>query len=228
MENALLVINYFDFMCNNVRDSFQDAAFRWGCDYREVTEEDYPTIFHPGSMKLMAFDFCDADRIFIIDADAIIRSDCPSPFEIFDEPVFMAVQNQHNHLPWRYIFVNPQIMAEELERIFVRFPRIVFQPGNFFNTGVCLVSRQRHADILAYAFEVFKETGYLQWYDQAPLNYAVAKAQVPVIFADPTWNYQFPNFGHWDYLEKYIYHFAGIPSRYDILPVINWKGKGED
>jgi len=223
MKNALFVVNYFDFMCSNVRDSFQDAAQRWNCDYIEMTEKIFPVVYHPGAVKLLAFDLCESDRIFVIDADAIIRENCPSPFDTFDDKSFVAVKNQQSHFPAMYLYVNPRIMREELKRIYERFPQIDFNIDTFFNTGVCLANRTLHKDILKRALDIFLVTPQLQWYDQAPLNYAVVESGTKVILADMIWNFQFPHPGNPDYSKIYIYHFAGLPSRYKILEKIDWR-----
>jgi len=223
MKNALFVVNYFEFMCDNVRESFQDAANRWDCDYIEMTEKIFHVVYHPGAVKLSAFDLCESDRIFIIDADAIIHKKCPSPFDAFDDDSFIAVKNQQAHFPAMYRYVNPRIMVEELKRIYERFPQINFNVDMFFNTGVCLVNRTLHKDILKRALDIFLVTPQLQWYDQAPLNYAVVESGVKVTYADPIWNFQFPYSGNPNYSSVYIYHFAGLPDRYDILPKIDWR-----
>ena len=79
MKTALLTLNIGDCLDPNTRDSFKDACRRWHCEYVEVTEA--WDKWHPHAMKLAAFELCDADRVFYIDADTAIRGDTPSPFE---------------------------------------------------------------------------------------------------------------------------------------------------
>jgi len=224
MKDALFVVNYYNFMCDNVRDSFQDAAQRWDCDYIEMTEEIFQVAYHPGAVKLSAFDLCESDRIFVIDADAIIRINCPSPFEVFDDKSFVAVKNQQPHFPGMYLYANPRIMQMELNRIYEKFPKIDFDVESFINTGVCLINRTLHKDILEHALEIFKVTPQLQWYDQAPLNYALVRANAKITLADYIWNFQFPHPNNLNYFKAYIYHYAGLPDRYDNLPRMDWRG----
>ncbi|MCF6290139.1 MAG: hypothetical protein L3J03_03990 [Desulfobacterales bacterium] len=79
---AVVTINHGAFLCDNARQSFKAAAKRWGAAYVELTREDGPAGVTPLEHKLLLFEQVDADRIFYIDADAIIRNDAPSPFDI--------------------------------------------------------------------------------------------------------------------------------------------------
>lgn len=222
MKHTIFVSNYFNFLRENVRQSFLDAALRWNCDYVEITEHKFPVIYHPGAVKLTAFTLCpEADRILIIDADAVIAQSCPSPFDQFEGKSFVVVKNQQAHFPPMYLRVNPDLMNEDLMRIYERYPRLeTFDLSGFFNTGVVLADRSCQA-AFDHALDIFLHTPQLQFLDQSPLNYAMALSGIEITYAEPTWNYQFPRVGQ--IMSQYIYHFAGLPNRYAVLETINWK-----
>ena len=225
MSNALFVINLNNHVCQNVRESFQDAANRWKCDYVEITEKEFPPPFPfpPQFTKLKAFELCDADRIMCIDADCIIWKGVPSPFETFSEYYFTACQNKQPHMG-SYIEAGRIGELNEFERIHAAgFPQLTFDFDNFFNSGMWVGTRSLHAKVLSRALEIGLGTGTLHWWDQAALNYAIAESHIPIHLASRTWNFCLPNFPPWDKMEKYIYHFAGRPERYELLPIINWR-----
>ena len=64
----------------------------------------------------------------------------------------------------------------------------------------------------------------LRWIEQSAMNYAAAELGIPLQLMDETWNYIHPEqVGHWDWMEHYVYHFAGAKDRDKILKVINWR-----
>lgn len=222
--NALVTININNHVCSNVRESFQHSAKKWGVDYVEVTEvvTDLHHKYPPQFLKLSAFEFTEAERVFVIDADAIIRWDTPSPFSTFDEEFFVGCLNKQSHMGG-YIESGRILERKEFDKIYgAGFPRMDFNFETFLNSGVWLASRRLHAETLAYALEVGLTTGTLGWWDQAALNYALAALKTHIHVADNTWNFCLPR-GPWSGMSKYVYHFAGIPDRLDILPQINWR-----
>lgn len=221
MNRALLVVNYNNMVFQNQRDSFVDACKRWEAAYIEVTENEVEYSGHPGAIKLRAFEFCAHDQLFVLDADTIIRIDTPSPFEVFPPDTFCACINKQPQLGPHYIGAGIQIEHNEMNFIFKKYPRLDFDYDRFINTGMFMCYR-RHQPIMERAFEIYETTDGLIWWDQSAFNYALAEAQEPIHFVDTTWNWcGAPNELHG--MRKYIYHYAGNPSRYGILPKIDWR-----
>ena len=49
---------------------------------------------------------------------------------------------------------------------------------------------------------------------------------VPILLMDATWNYTQPeDIGHWNGMERFVYHFAGSPSRGMVLPTLDWQAR---
>ena len=224
-DKTLLVVNTNLVMSDNTRESLQDAAGRWNCDYIEIREKgDFN--YHGAAMKLKAFHMCNHDRIFVIDSDTVIRKDTPSPFDLVSPENFGAVKNFQPHHPAIYTVSNVGIAIRDLTKL-VKNNNIEGQVDinylahNFFNSGVVVLTREKHEEVLDYAWELFVNAKCMQWWDQLPLNVAVVIKLGEYQDLGIGWNYMFPQSFH--KMNAYIYHFAGNPSRYDILKVVNWR-----
>jgi len=226
MDKTLLVVNTNLVMSDNTRESLQDAARRWDCDYIEWTEKgDFS--YHGAALKLKAFDLCNHDRVFVIDSDTVIRHDTPSPFDLVAPNNLGAVRNVQPHHPAIYTVSNIGIALRDLHLIIKRNNiaeediDVNYLANNFFNSGVVVLTREYHEEVLNYAFELFVGARGVQWWDQLPLNVSVLLKLGEYQDLGQGWNYMFPQSFH--KMNAYIYHFAGNPSRYDILKVVNWR-----
>ena len=224
MKTALMILNIGDFLRENSRASFHAAARRWGCDYVEVTEAHEG--IHPHAMKLKAFDLCDADRIFYVDADAIISEECPNPFEAFPPDIFVAVPNQQPQMTESCRIACADNIMHDLRTITEHFGPINAQDvALFINAGFWIASRQYHEAMLKMALEIsLAMLGITAWHDQSALNYALMKMQIPVLRLPETWNYQFPPDTGAGEMTKFIYHWAGGENR-NRIPGVNWNRK---
>lgn len=223
VTQALLTVNLNDHLVSNSRDSMIAASERWNCIFVEVNEVDVKEDMKcpPQFLKLRAFDFTDADDIFMVDADTIIRHNTPSPFVELPD-VFCACINKQPHLGM-HLDAARLIEPSEFDKIYAAgFPRVDFNFDMFVNSGVWKANREQHKKILDYAYMVGLTTGTLGWWDQAALNYSLASHKTPVHLADITWNYCMPP-SHFEPMTHYIYHFAGVPPRLEILPLIDWR-----
>src|SRR3990172_6569550 len=117
-------------------------------------------------------------------------------------------------MPPFYQYAADQIQPKEIELIMQQYPVFAFDHSRYFNTGFLMVNRELHSRIMERASEIFLSVTGLGWWDQSPLNYAVQESGVPLFMADTTWNYCMPPVAQG--MEKYIYHFAGIPTRREI------------
>jgi hypothetical protein len=213
------------FLQENSRQSFIDAANRWGCDYTEITKNNTP--YHPTTLKLMIFDLCKHDRIFLIDADAIIRKDAPNIFDLTDPKLFYAVKNY-----WDYFEKFGYRPREDIEIAHREFNNIKLRKNldptlnedyicnNFFNSGVQVVSREYHSEIYPLALSYCLDVP-LVWWDQMPINIAVYTIMKNYTGLSLEWNWRFPE--STNKMSGFVDHYAGNPERYRILKNVDWK-----
>jgi alpha-N-acetylglucosamine transferase len=231
MTNALLTINVNNnvFLDQNTRESFQAAAERWNCDYIEYTTP--PEVYrnlHPVFLKLKSLEICNHDRIFLIDADAIIRADAPNIFDLTDPKLFYAVKND-----WPYFKtvgynsdIDEILAQSEIRRIRdKKITRSDMDYGviarNFFNAGVQVFSREHHSEAINLANYLYEGVDNLNWWDQMPINLAVYSILGGYQELGLTWNKRFPQ--NLEKMDGYVYHFAGDPGRYEKLKHVNWR-----
>lgn len=105
MSLKIITFNANDFWRPNSRESIESAAKRWGCEIVEV--KDYLGAGNPFAAKFRIDQFCGpGDRCLYLDADMLIRSDCPSPFDLVPVHKIGAVLNgqgdTHNGVPETY------------------------------------------------------------------------------------------------------------------------------
>lgn len=220
---SLFIVNYNRMLCDNQVRSFEHAASRWGVELAIVTENDLSISYHPGAVKLSAFELCDAERICILDADTIIRADCPSPFEKFPSEIITACINKQPHLAPFYLQAASVIEPKEMKLILEAKPEgtVNFDYKHYINTGFLVAERHSHQHVFELARHIYLSVDGFGWHDQTPLNYAIAYTKAGVHLADLTWNYCMP--GNQLRMHKWIYHYAGSPERYDILRKIDWQ-----
>jgi hypothetical protein len=227
-KRAVVTINVGDVLCPNARRSFQAAAARWKADYVELTGPCTPDAPAPTFLKLEMFSRCAADRVFYIDgSDALIRSDTPSPFDFCPPTHLGAVRNAPAASP----IVEDIRDQQEIECALFNHclgTRHVF--SSYFNAGVLVLTRATHAAVLDRARRLLEQLSeprrLVRWQDQTFLNYAAVDCGVPILLMDDTWNYTHPeDLGHWDGMERFIYHLAGSPDRQTILPSLDWQAQ---
>lgn len=143
--NALVVMNLNNFMPACARESMQAAAGRWGCEYIEITRPlaSMPPVWQktliPESPHASRF-----DRVLVMDADMLIRSDCPSPFDLVPTDKIGVVSRVQpgNTLAERFRIANGRLRA----------PRLGLLPYDHeeqhINGGFVLYSPLRHAALL--------------------------------------------------------------------------------
>ena len=223
MKYALATINFGDFLCENVRESFVDAARRWNADFVEITEQNGMPGVLPFHQKWHLFDLCDADRIAYIDADAIIRQDAPSPFDLCPAEDFGAVKDETIDNPFAEDLLRN--MQEDHSRINAALGSDCPYPDPYFNTGLMIMTRNDHHLFLKRCVELSNRiNANLTFWDQGLLNYVIARDRIRTTALERTWNHTAPYiFGHWNGMEAYVYHFAGSGDRFTVLPRISWK-----
>ena len=89
--NAIAIINTNRYWCGNARMSVCDAADRWDCKVVEFTDIPVANVFR--EKFRIHRRLADFDRVLYLDADMMIRDDCPNLFEIVPPNMFGAVCN---------------------------------------------------------------------------------------------------------------------------------------
>ncbi len=227
-KRAVVTINVGEVLCPNARRSFEAAAARWKADYVELTGPFTPDTPGPTFLKLEMFRRCAADRAFYIDgSDAIIRSDAPSPFDLCPPTHLGAVRNGPDRSPG----VEDIRDQQEIEwALFNHCLGTRHVCASYFNAGVLVLTRVTHAGLLDRARRLVEQLSeprrLIRWQDQTFLNYGAVELGVPILMMGGTWNYTHPEcLGHWDGMERWVYHFAGSPDRQTILPSLDWQAR---
>lgn len=164
--------------------------------------EGYPS---PHWMKFSIYDLLkkEFDRIAFIDADIIIRDDCPSLFDIVPENEF-GIFNEGVYAP-------RAVCLHEVQKVFgIRLP--TWNGNDYYNTGVMVISK-RHRHI----FKVTSEIKPLRnaFGEQTYLNMRIINSDVKV----HSLNYKFNRMSLMDRvtgvsrLASYIVHYAGDGDR---------------
>lgn len=231
MRRVLITIDINNFQRENSRQSMIDASNRWGAEFFAFSNKYYGdyfgVTFNKAILDLLAYGY---DEIMFLDADCIIRSDAPNPFELIQEDKIVAVQNGNerignypntlNQHMYNLLRINQQRQMLE----------IVEKPDIYFNTGLMLakVSIMRRLCHLVRA--IMPELNYDRFnpiYEQALFNYA-SRCISPnldnpfVSFIDETWNYMYPS--NLEHQTNWIYHISNdVPNRDHIIDNITWR-----
>jgi hypothetical protein len=226
--NAIYVVNYNDILSNNSRLSFIDAAKRWNAEYVEITESSGLNLakgMKATAIKVKAFGLTRAARILIIDADVIIRSDCPSLFEVVPESMLGAALGAPTYHPYS----GPELV--EVKKFYNKSQKYLDLPewdsSKYINTGVMLASHKYHEELFDAVFEL-EDIIKAKWYEQIPFCFALTKYNHEVYILNDTFNYrpiplsQIPT-----KMNHYIVHLAGVREsnleKRQILDGIQWQ-----
>jgi hypothetical protein len=227
MKKALFTANYNGILCENVRVSFKHAAARWGAEYVEATRENHPIRLHPATVKLEAFEITGADAVFIIDADAIISSLCPSPFEALPQDKFSVTELSTRIDPDGQLATCGNVFEWDQVNALPGVDPIPSDGWKYFNSGMMYAIREHHQAAMDLAFEMCHVSNRCGWIEQTFINWALKKFAVPMFYAPETWNFIHPQTlgPHW--LEMlatgiYCYHGAGEPDRMHWLAECKW------
>ena len=124
---------------------------------------------HPHELKFRLFDLVDADNLFFFDADVVCLEDW-DPSAYFGRAELVAVRDRMIELVLGE--------AEEWE----------VPPEDYFNSGVMVLSREHHHDLLRRA-EAIRGWRRTSLFDQSPLNAARVQLGVPLTLLDRRFNW---------------------------------------
>jgi lipopolysaccharide biosynthesis glycosyltransferase len=144
------------------------------------------------------------DRAIILDADVIVRNDCPSLFEVVPEDK-IGMYDEHALATEEEKRVHRDVMREAFSLLGAR----PFKATSFYNGGVIVASRA-HRD----AFRKPKEVAMRYW-DQPAINIGIQREGIQVHDI----GYNFNRMPYVDgrvpgsRLDCYVVHYAGITNK---------------
>lgn len=211
-RNVLVTINTGDFLRPNVRASYAHAAKRWGCEYLEITEP-YHKSQHPYGMKLELPEhpaLADTRALFV-DADVVIRSDCPDPFGSVPSGYFAAAQNDQGDITG---LVNHN-QAEAWTFAQQCVPAAKPYRGWYINTGVFLFESERHRFTFDYAARLYEATKEGGGDDQTALALTLDTSRVPFYPLARMWNAVGSDIWQaWPKMPVWVTHYAKFGKEY--------------
>ena len=159
--NALVTLNVHSFLPEKARASFKNAADRWGVRYIEITEP--LAAVHPFWQKCLvatSHHTGGLDRVLQLDADMLVRSDCPNPFNMVPSDHFGVVSRVQ---PGRPKWLSAPNCGKRFAKVFDLAP--YERPEEHLNAGFILYNPSAHQDILirwreAGAYSGWRNVGF--------------------------------------------------------------------
>lgn len=227
--NCVTVLNINDILCNNARNSITSAALRWNVDFVEIKALEWSNLHSSFTKFALAKRLIGYDKVLYVDADILIRSDTPSPFELFPGIIFGSVLDIHLNLEFNseefkkfihgLITTHMEVIKKNLDST---LDEVSFIKG-FFNAGVLLFDPKVMALIFPNEIDIsFDPLCKTMHYEQALCNWYIQKSGIPITHLDRTWNRIDPDIN--GEMKDYIYHFTGVRHNIkSILPYYSWK-----
>ena len=217
-----------DVLHPNSRDSFLAAARRWGAQYVEIVTKS-PSHEHHFIQKLSMYEwFPDGARVCYLDADMVIRSDCPDLFEMVPEHELGLVRCwQPGHECGQQSIVDYWCRKHELPELDIT--------KEWHNGGLVIFSTLFHRACLKLASDKAMEDPGIcvrAWEigDQAPLSAAAKAMDIPIRWLAPSFNRCGARLWHgWTPLmTDFIWHFCGDISKEIASRFTVWQEHGPD
>lgn len=219
MKRLLVSLNINDYTCANVRDSLLHASERWDCEYIELTENlvgSQHLMFNKlvGIKKLIQT--LNPDFIFYVDGDVLIRSDAPSPFELFGQDhAIYAVRDvydtwtPHRLQVYKIDVTDPWLsMVHDFMRWDVNISTFIETSHHwFFNAGVFLINVATCKSYINIFTDHIPSVPVHHRIEQALWNY-ILKIKDGIGYMPYEWNLIDPNIE--GEMTGYIYHFTGM------------------
>ena len=199
MKNALVVLNIGDRLCANARSSLQAACTRWGCLFLEITENmvgDQDLCFNKVVGIRKYHETLGLDWVMYVDSDILIRSDAPSPFQVFINVLKVhAARDAYDfwspeRLMCHRVGVSDDWLREVHSRLRwdVDIERLVqTSPEWFFNAGMFILQpKYLTAEIDAFISNIPPKKVNSR-FEQALWNY-ILKIHNKTLLVDQAWN----------------------------------------
>jgi hypothetical protein len=220
--NRIITLNDWNFWPDNARASVDAAAKRWDCEVIEVASLLGATDAFAAKFRL--HQFCHPQgRALLLDSDIVIRSDCPSPFEVVPASHMAAIGNYqgdtHDGDPERHQRPSWDLACKAMG---IDLP---YSNQHYINGGFILFSAE-HARIFRKLSHEIKDTSGVN--EQGA--FGVALATMPTAYLPREWNRIGP--AVWEsgpQMSAFIYHFAnymqyrGKANKADRINQTNWQ-----
>ena len=217
---------------DNARASMREAARRWGANYLEILIPTGDVGQHYYYQKLqLSQHLPDNTRVVYYDGDVVIRSDCPSPFDIVPEGMLGLVRSHtFSHGGASQSVYDP--MRAFGAEFGVDFHAEAIH-DSYPNTGMMLLEFPLHRVIFEEMNQMVERRGFdSRWQiaDQGFISVAVKKLQVSVFWMPPMlqqcgailwegWSAEMKTLG---------YHFCGPINENIGIPRTVWDDLGPD
>ena len=179
MSRFVVTLNTNDALCAVSRASHQAAARRWGALYVEMREA-WGTLAHLGvfGTKLELDRLPLQGRVVWFDADTVVRSDCPSLFDLVPAGAFGGVCNFQgdthggdpypDHAEW-----HDQVATQ------MQSPAR-YDPARYINGGVLVFDLPGHASVWRHIRRTLPDVPVNPMYEQTALNVALVDLAIPL------------------------------------------------
>lgn len=238
--NYLMTLNIGNYLHHNVRASYTDACKRWGIGYYEITTN-YNLAQDLCFNKILGIrDFINKNSgvkgVLYMDADMLIRSDAPNPFDQFNDRNFVYATKDYDDSRWdttskSYINVKTEVAtpwvyeANKNSNFGFNEYEIENCTDWFVNAGLFLLYIPESVLELDYFISEIPELHTNSRYEQALWN-CILKRNKKIKYISSTWNRINPELED-GYMKSYIYHFTGIEDYCKVVKkkeeIFNWK-----
>ena len=211
----------------NGRASLREAARRWGADYVELLTMRTPEPRTPYHEKIHIDEhFGDDCRVLYYDGDIVIRSDCPSPFEIVPPGEFGLVRG---HYPSHAGATNH--VEKTIHGFAERHGVTIDCKEEYPNTGMILFETTAHRGVFEEARRMRDWDGWHNdWTiaDQGFISVAAKRTKVLVFWMPPILQYAGNDLwtGWEPTMHTLGYHFCGPIDRSIAMPRTVWDDLG--
>lgn len=229
MSLFVVTMNTNDALCTNSRASHEDAARRWGASYVEMRDP-WGSLSHLGifgtKLELDRLPLAAPCRVVWLDADTVVRADCPSLFDLVAPGCFGGVCNFQgdthggdpfpDHADW-YAQVASQMGSPSR-----------YDPARYINGGVLVFDLPGHACVWQHIRITLPDLAVDPMYEQTALNVAIADLGIPLIILPREFNRI--GLAAWRggaVMAHYIHHLANIADlrgdKHGPLSQVNWQ-----
>lgn len=238
MSKAVSVLNIADVLTSKSRDSISAAASRWGAEFVEIRHDNLPRRNDAWCLWFNKFSHIDVlsqfDRVLQIDADTLIRSDAPSPFDEVPAGKIGVVCDYQPEMGWggeTAAFYRDRAGAGFYHSVgywSVAMQMLPPPKEAYANAGFLLfdteVARQTFPEVMRWGATVgFRGVGIS---DQAIISILGHNGLLPLHWLPSQWNTT--HYGRKDKLKSpemltYVAHFCGQHAKKRRIRRTSWK-----
>ena len=225
MKKAIAVLNIGGRSLSvKAKHSFRTAAYNWGCDLVEIRDPLKEGVHHFWQKTFVCDHLEKYDRVVQLDADMMIRWDCPSPFDLVPVDSFGVVSARQ--------FENGPIIHHR-QKCVGHWAKVMGMQAcpdeKHLNGGFFLYSPKHHSKLWAECRAVGESQGFTSKFlpEQASMSVLLWNKKCPQTWLPHTFNavgaatYFRPQLTTWR-MNDYIYHFTGQERRQKRINGVDW------